>query len=347
MIISTTQSLWLFDENTNDSAQNNNLSKSSVVNLQYGNRYYYDLINRQLIFQKTIYLTDSLFTSSAPFTLGNSGNETAIAFWYYSSVSVGFINKTTQQSYIVPLIASSNYSSDGISATPSYLQFKIEEVAHSKISNKLLLSLSSDGVSVASIHYSIPYTFGSWHHFVVNIKYGPGASETTVRIDVDNVIGPDFIIETSIYNTFSSLWLNKYVGPGNLSTVKQFSAGQLAELIVFSNYSGQERALRLFKYGYLFSCDSNYVWKRIDEIGFSQTHPLTISTRKIIDEGQSLFILRSNGDILKGERPIWDREFLYKKPEALKELNIIQTGESGSPEWSVDGVLLKGNIIRA
>lgn len=347
MIISTVQNLWLFQDNLNESAQDNNLSQSSSDPLIYGTRYFYDLINRKLISDKTIYLSDSLSTSVAPFSLGSTGNEMSIAFWYYSSENIGFINKSSQQSYVVPIIASSNYISNGVTASPTALQFKLEEVAHSDSSNKLLLSISDVGSTVSGTMYSSPYESGKWHHIVLSIKYGPTAGKTTARIDLDNIVGPDFVISSGIYSVFSTFWINKYVGPGNLSSVKNPEAGQLSELIVFSNYSGQERALRLTKYGYLFSCDSNYIWTRIDELGLSQTNPLTISTIKIVNEGQTVYVLRSDGEILKGQRPLWDAEFIYKTPDSFKNLDIIKSGDSGFPVWTPDGISLKGTVIRA
>ena len=118
-----------------------------------------------------------------------------------------------------------------------------------------------------------------------------------------------------------------------------------------------EHALLTMRFGLDYATDSLLSSKSSSFHSISYARPSTVTTNQIFAEGGNITAARSNGELLKGSRPIWDNEFGFSTPSTVSRLNISQvsscpaSGESFDPTtktvcWTVDGLRIQGATVR-
>ena len=100
------------------------------------------------------------------------------------------------------------------------------------------------------------------------------------------------------------------------------------------------------RYGYEFISFAELSDTRFDYLGISYPQPNTTTTTKIIADGSNIFAARSNGEILKGDRPIWDKEFSFPTPQSVSLLSTSQAIEGKTVEWTPEGLRVQGVSVR-
>jgi hypothetical protein len=143
-----------------------------------------------------------------------------------------------------------------------------------------------------------------------------------------------------------NLSLNSVV-PGYLAHKTTQTGGSIFDL-VFTTYGATDNeALKAVRYGYEYITHEDLFDTRFSYFGISYAQPTTISTTHIFADGSNVIATRSDGEIIKGTRPVWDKEFNYSSPQtvALLESSTVDN-ENRTLEWTADGLRIKGVTIR-
>ena len=69
----------------------------------------------------------------------------------------------------------------------------------------------------------------------------------------------------------------------------------------------------------------------------------SVTTNQIYTRGGNIYSLRSNGDIHKGYRPIWDNEFNFLTEEEVKNLNAYDKSKVSKSNY---GIKISGTSIK-
>ncbi len=117
--------------------------------------------------------------------------------------------------------------------------------------------------------------------------------------------------------------------------------------LVFTTYAASDNeSLKAFRYGYEHISHDNLFDARFAYFGIGYSQPSTISTTQIFVDGGNIFAARSDGKIVKGARPVWDKEFNYPSTQSVSLLDTSQADADRTVTWTSGGLQLKGVSIR-
>ena len=102
----------------------------------------------------------------------------------------------------------------------------------------------------------------------------------------------------------------------------------------------------MVRYGFEHITFATLFDTRFTYFGLSYPQPTTVSTTHVFIDGGNVFASRSDGRIIKGMRPIWDKEFNYQDPKSVQLLNISSTDSERLAQYTTDGLFLKGTSVR-
>lgn len=270
-----------------------------------------------------------------------------IGFWYFSPGALGFTRhaitkQSTPKTFSILAKADSYETSGKELIVPGQGEWIITEVAFSSTQNMIQVSICHNGQEPKHVYNSEPYDPGL-HHIYINIKNTQN-SWGYVRIDVDGSYGCQHIINESlnIVNTSSLLRLN-YVNLGYSAHHSNQIGAYISNLIIqrkSSTYAS--KTILMARFGPEIALTSDDEFPGFNFLGIAYEQPSTITTNQIFSDGGSILLARSNGDILKGHRPIWDNVFDYKTPETINNMNTL----GNEPEWTTNGINITGGTIR-
>lgn len=78
-------------------------------------------------------------------------------------------------------------------------------------------------------------------------------------------------------------------------------------------------------------------------MGLGTEQPSTITTNQITSNNGSIYLARSNGEILKGDRPIWDTEFNYQDSGSV---SLLSSSDKTKTVWTPSGLQVTGTTVR-
>lgn len=243
----------------------------------------------------------------------------SVSFWYYSPAPLGFTrnaNTNRNQELIAPIIGQGWSNPSGSFLQASACKFLIAEAAASKTQNRIRLEISIDtDVGIPLYRYeSEPFNPGL-HHVMTSVW----TVNTTVctRIDIDGKLG-ETNYQTSdpiVGQSNAPLRINGlYHGP--IAHLKKQNGAAISEIVIRD--SVQEDCQKAYMFGWQSISETGEYSDIYDYIGVGYDQPSTVTTNQIWAEGGNIYIARSNGEILKGTRPIWDTEVDF--PEASQDL---------------------------
>lgn len=342
--------VWTFNNSLNDLVFDNDFSPISEIPA-------YTTIRRFQLLQNTFetrkaltFEEDKAFSVSPTYTYNG---DFTITFWWYSPGVVGYTRHAItreMQTKIAPIIAKTDYT---ISDSQTILQnpsFVITEVASSKTANAIQVSLSGNASNITHIATSEPYEPGL-RHVMVTYLYAEGR----IRIDIDGKPGIAHSGPTTGIPSTGSLIING-VSPGYTSHKTTQVGGYLFDLVMTTFGARENESLKMMRYGYEYITIVGLFGTRFEYFGVSYPQPTTISTNQLLVEGGNIYSSRSNGEILKGTRPIWDKEFHYTNAQevALLNISVIDPINEEEPEdnskriaeWTVNGLKLKGTRVK-
>lgn len=332
--------VWRFNNSLTDEVQNNDFVGLGVAS--YTSFQKFELLKNRVETRSGLkFEIDKTFTVSTDYIY--STNFT-VAFWWFSPGVLGFtrhVNTKELEPKVAPLIAKSDST---ITSTETHLQncsFVITESGYSTTQNVIKVYLSTNGSTVSHIIASEPFEPGLKNVLITFIP-----DQSRLRIDIDGRTGILHSAPESGIQKTGRLVLNSIV-PGFLAHKTQQENGYIFDL-VFSNYASLDNeALKFMRYGYEHISYDNLFDTRFAYFGFSYSQPTTVTTNQIFVDGDNIFAARSNGEIVKGGRPVWDKEFSYPDRRSISLLNVSETdGVSRFAEPTTSGLLVQGATIR-
>ncbi len=314
---SSTLGVWRLDSALTDEVQNNDFIGSGVAS--YASFQKFDLINNRIETRSGLkFEIDKTFTVSTDYTY----TDFTVAFWWNSPGVLGFTRHVTTRELepkIAPLIAKSDSS---VTSTETHLQncsFVITEAGYSTTQNVIRVYLSTNGSTVSHIVDSEPFAPGLRNVLITFIQ-----TQGRLRIDVDGRTGILHTAPITGLQQTGDLILNSVV-PGFLAHKTQQENGLIFDLVFTNLASLDNEALKFMRYGYEHITFGNLFDTRFSYFGFSYSQPTTVTTNQIFVDGDNIFAARSNGEILKGGRPVWDKEFSYPDKRSVALLNVSET----------------------
>ena len=366
-IKSTVIGEWAFNGSLLDNVSTRDFEAEIVNNVQFTSFPKFDLFSNKNKSRSGL----SIQANQSYSTEGDfSFDELTISFWWYSPKPVGFTRHVVRrdlQSKTVPIIAKANsttFTGSGSifdnsspeetdSTTFQNGTFFINEVAASKNSNRiqfLLAGATSDGTEITHIYDSREYNPGLHHVLITYLR-----PEQVVRIDIDGKPGVIKAGPESLHNDTGQLRINDFIPDFDAHKITQENA-YLFDLLIMNLGVNEDVSKRIMRYGNLYVTDDALADKKFLHFGIEYPRPSTVSSNQILAEGGNLLVSRSNGKLLKGNRPIWDKEFNYLTPRRVNLLNISETDppdmdepEDNSKriaEWTPSGLFLKGTTVR-
>lgn len=284
---------------------------------------------------------------------GYSFTDMAVAFWWNSPGAVGYTRHAVTrdlQTKFAPIVCKADKVSSPTDFTGA--TFFISEVAASKTTNAIRVHLCSDtsgGTSVTHIYTSAAYNPGLRHVMISFLK-----ADKLFRIDIDGKPGTFFSAPSGVFNGGGKLRLNNFVP--EIAAHQTVQTGYIYDLVISALVSSDNESLRMMRYGYEYITNVVLSTHNFVEFGIETSQVSTVTTSQIIAEGGNILVSRSNGKILQGKSPIWDREFDYLTPRSVARLNTSTTDpidmeepEDGSKrisEWTTSGLRVKGVTVR-
>ena len=332
--------VWELDGTLNDIVGTNNFAPSS------GSATYTQFSRYELIPNSIVTRNGALFEENKFYSASNSysyGNDWTVAFWWNSPELVGFTRHVTTRELepkIAPIFAIGD-SAQINSITVLYnTTLILTEIGYSKTQNAIRAYLTTNGSVVSHIITSEPYTAGL-HHILVTYVEDQGR----FRIDIDGKTGVMHSAPTVSLQRIGKLRINDIV-PGPIAYKTIQTGGYLFDLVFTTYAASDNESLKAFRYGYEHISHDNLFDARFAYFGIGYSQPSTVSTTQIFVDGGNIFAARSNGKIVKGARPVWDKEFSYPNTQSVALLNVSQTDDDRTITWTPGGLRLKGVSIR-
>ncbi len=309
---STVQGLWRFNSSLTEEARNEDFTSPLGFSPAFEQFKLFDLIAGETKTKNGL-----KFEKSRPYTAGTSFNfsvnslyQLTIGFFWNSPRAVGFIRHNVSRNLttrIAPILAKANSSTSGLREIVTGSEFIVSEVAISSKKNAIQFALCTTNGNPTHIFRSDGYIPGLRHVF---ITYGSLTStDAFVRIDIDGKFGVQHYAPTNQTASSGALRLND-IGYSYESHKLTQSDAFISDLIIRSTApTSSKDTIKMSRYGLDFIADSSLFFKDFNSFGASYHQPSTVSTNQIFVEGGNIFSARSDGELLKGTRPIWDTEF--------------------------------------
>lgn len=312
--LSSVKAYWSFNNSIEDDAFNNDFVASGSI-VSFARYSAYDFISDCMKIKYGV-LFDNYYTTSSVSLLNSSGNthDFTVSFWWYSPSVVGYTRHAVtrkETSKVTPIIGKGRIIEDGSFRFVDDGEFIISEVSASSLQNTIKLEICTTNAGPTHEYFSKSYSPGL-HHVMVSYKATVDpVSEIKIIIDGEEgerQFGPQYNMST----TLSNIYINRLYH-GYLSHVTSQDGSFISDLVIkTSNADNAEYdAIRNIRFGtsYVINNDLNHIEHEFLGIGYTQ--PSSVVTKQIYASGGNIYVARSNGDILKGYRPIWDTEFNY------------------------------------
>jgi len=273
----------------------------------------------------------------------------ALSFWWYSPGAVGYVrNARTRNntSKVAPILGIGNSSLVGDNLDREHVggEILLCEVAASDTQNAIRYEVCQDGAEPTHRFESSAYSPGLRHVF---ISHHTESSVSVVRMFIDGKMEQEFVgpAQNISTPTSHSVRLNSlYHGPTAHKTTQD--GAYISELVIRGDASlgkDSNEAGLVFKFGWEALLDTDESAYKYDYFGIGYEQPSTITTNQIYSEGGSIYVARSNGEIMRGESPIWDNSFNYTTEGSIRYITIR---DSTKASRSSAGLQLTGTTVR-
>lgn len=333
--------IWRFDGTLQDEVGTNNVTPSS------GSASYTQFSKYELIQNSTVTRNGLVFENNKSYSANNGysyPNDWTITFWWNSPGLIGFTRHATTRELepkVAPIIAIADSATSDSQTLLSNATFALTEIGYSKTKNAIRVYLSTNGSDISHIITSEPFISPGLHHVLITYIQSQGR----FRIDIDGESGILHSGPVSNLQNNGKLRINDVV-PGFLAHKTTQVGGYIFDLVFTTFAATDNESLKVFRYGYEHITFDTLFDARFAYFGIAYSQPNTISTTRIFVDGGDIFAARSNGKIVKGARPIWDKEFNYPTANSVAALNASQTDINRTRKWDERGLELKGVSIR-
>jgi hypothetical protein len=328
--------VWTFNKTLEDSVAQNDFSPST------GSAKYKQFQHQDVILGRHT-------RSGLEFEEGKSYSVTPIysypdgatlSFWYYSPGPLGFtrhIETRELEPKFSPIIAKGSIIQENFTIIAN-VGFYLGEQAYSKTQNVIVVYMM--GTSTNAIHVSIPYDAPGLHHVLFTYS-----DSNIVRIDIDGKKGIEQPSASGNFHTSLPLTINNFL-PGETPYQTTQVGARIFDLIFTTGFAQNDEALKAIRYGHEHLTLQSLYDTRFVYFGMSYAQPSTVSVTNIFIDGGSVFAARSNGEIVKGTRAVWDKEYEYPDVNGLSLLNTSPIDTEKTLVWTSGGIKIRGVSIK-
>ncbi len=351
---------WKFDQTLEDQISSNDFSEDNSATASYQQFTQFNLSNSRPQTKYGLLMESDKTYSTTVDGFGVPNNyRLNMGFFYFSPGVVGFMrHAVTKQltTRLVPLIALADSTISGgeetISASAG--EWIMSEVAHSETQNKIRVALCDGGGGDPShIFESDAYTPGFIHVYVDLISDSVDDDYFYLRIDVNGKFGPQFVLDNptatpvlQLSDTIAKLRLFD-IGYGPTAHRLIQAGAYVSDLLIQAQGNvASQKTIMMMRYGPEFVLEEEANTTKFTYFGIGYDQPITVTTNQIFADGGNIFAARSDGELQKGNRPVWDNEFNYVDPNSLTSLSISETDEERTAKWTTEGLALKGTTVK-
>ena len=316
---SVVRGVWPFSGSLSDLANMNDFSGASSAEYRTWKRF--DLAQNRNISTTGLKFTQS-YSSDSTFNVTDSFT---IAFWYYSPEVLGYTEhnsgtgRAPRQS---PILAVGEQSVPGLTFTRMVVV--ATEIAASDDTNAILVRISYTGSGFSGYRAISESYLPGVHHVVLSFNKQTGR----MRVDLDGRAGISSAAPTSfVAIPASNLYLNKIVVDYSSHVVTQSDAF-ISELVMLDTAAPYGLGLNHMRYGLAAVTDATKLVENYAYFGVGYPQESTVTTTGIFAEGENVFVTRSNGQILKGVTPIWDRQVEFQSEDDLNGFTLSPVGQA-------------------
>jgi hypothetical protein len=315
--------VWDFDRNMADQYLTNDFDRSSGLNT-YSLVSKYNLVSKSV---ESVYGLDIVEGASwyagSDFQCRSGLNyNMSMNFWWYSPAPLGLmrhvITKETT-SVMSPVIAKADSSISAGVETITAGEWVLCEVGVSETQNAMRFYICAGGTYPTFAIESEPYLPGL-HNVNVLLFGHTGNGIASVEIDGKQAsysMTPVSTFGTAVPpHTTGQLRINS-IGFGQTAHKTTQVGAIISELVLRSDFIDAGDSTRICRYGWNFAISPETAFDKFAYLGLGYEQPSTISTNMIVSSGSDLVVARSNGDILRGSRPIWDTEHDFEDSRIL------------------------------
>ena len=346
---STVKGLWEFQQSLDDGVANNDISSSGLQVPFYSQFQRYNLIEDKI---ETRY--GLKFEENKPYTAGSSISfvsgtyRLGLGFWWNSGGVVGFTRHAVTRSLQpkrAPLLAKADSTKADGFETVSNAEFIVSERGYSQTQNVIELALCTSGGMPTHTFISEPFTPSGLHHIFVTYRE-IDASNGYARIDIDGKLGTIHYAPGGLASQVGEFRLFDIGYDYTAHAAAHADGAFITDLIAKCSTSlDSTEAQKMYTYGWEYIALTENAFQDFTYFGIPYLQPTTVNTNQIYAEGDNIFVVRSDGKILKGFRPIWDREFTYTDENSLNFLRISKQDATRFAEWTSEGLKLTGVLV--
>lgn len=354
-IDSKTLGWWTFNQTLEDQAHNQHFEAEATPSYSKHIRFDFNTLSKKSFYG--LNLLDNSFSASIGSLILSSAYRLGMGFWYYSPVALGQTKHEITREVtpkILPVIGkATTETSDGYE-TITNGEFIVSEIGISPTQNAIQIAVLKKQTGheiIRHIFTSSPYDPGL-NHIFITLLYSN--SRNYSRIDVNGIVGDQFAAISNHFvlsNTATSLSINK-LGFGYTSHKSSESTTRfISDLVIrkdASTYAMQ--TFEMLNFGAEHIANNSVIEPEspskgvhYDFVGFGYKQPGTITTTSLLTNNSHIIVGRSNGDLLSGERPIWDNNIEFNKDKSLANVTVSGNGTS---EITPDGLKLNNTKIR-
>ncbi len=349
----TVLGVWRFDGDlTDDVSQNDYVTTGGSATFKQFNKF--ELLKNQIVTRKGLeFEADKTYSLSAFYTFATN---ITVAFWWFSPGLVGFTRHFTtreQEPKVAPILARGDSTTTSTQTNLNNTSFVITEIGFSKTQNAIRIYISKNGTDVSQIITSEPYTPGLHHVLFTYIH-----SEGRLRVDIDGKTGVLHSGPSGSIQKSGDFRLNTIV-PGFLAHKTTQTGGYIFDLLFTSFAATDNESMKAMRYGYEHIAFNHLFDTRFCYFGMSYAQPATVSTTHIFVDGGNVFAARSNGEIVKGDRAIWDKEFTFPNARSVALLTTSEVDADAEctatsdeeiakrlVQWTPGGLCVRGASVR-
>lgn len=352
-LLSSSRGLWLFDRTLADDVQNNDFVISAGT-AEYQSFQKFGLASNAtetkygLVFRDGITFSSSQ-TGAVQLSAGGQFSY-IISFWWYSPGAVGYTrNARTRNttSNVAPIVGIATSGLTGDESDREHVtvgEILIYEVAASTTQNAIRYEICQDNVAPTHRYESLAYAPGLHHVF---ISHHTSSDASVIRMFIDGKMEQEFTGPTQNISTPTSSPIRLNSVYHGLTDHKVTQDGAfISELVIRADASSginSNEAELAFKFGWTALLDTDESAFKYDYFGVGYEQPSTITSNQIYSEGGNIYVARSNGDIQRGESPIWDNEFNYTTDGSIQHIAIRDRDKASR---STSGLKLTGTTVR-
>jgi len=261
-----------------------------------------------------------------------------IGFWLLP-VNPGMVtnpNNGNTESLIMPLFSLCSFNTSVNPITASNIQFQVWEETQSDGKNVMRFRFGSSG---SCVYTSTSYTTGVFHYFWLTIN-----TSGSVSLYVDLAMDGGSLVGTPLITLPSGgvFELNNAVSGFSRYSIAR-NRGTIDDLVVFNTVRPNSDMISAIVNGAAVMASTAPTEEVDQSIVFDDSS--TVQVNSVYSNRGSLYVARSDGELLVGQKTLWESRRLLGNEAEINGLKYFTTTGS-SPTLTVAGMVLTNEIVQ-